>query len=130
MRVNNSKRCEKAGEAKTLFIEEEGNCSPPTTATEQSKKSICNSNLLKTRQAADAISRNTTPIGDSSQLCGRYDYTRGHIKLLLRSSLLNTQRTKPSLAYTPIGGTPRNYQYIFQNCHIRAVRAMNTSRQK
>jgi hypothetical protein len=29
-----------------------------------------------------------------------------------------------------LGGTPRNYQYIFQNCHIRAVYAMNTPRQK
>jgi hypothetical protein len=37
-RVNNSKRCENAGEARALFIEEEGNCSPPTTATEQSQK--------------------------------------------------------------------------------------------
>jgi hypothetical protein len=36
--ANNSKRCENAGEARTLFIEEEGNRSPPTTATEQSQK--------------------------------------------------------------------------------------------
>ncbi|MCL1440794.1 hypothetical protein M3J45_25820, partial [Enterobacter hormaechei] len=36
-RVNSSKRCEKNGEAKALFIEEEGNRSPPTTVTEQSQ---------------------------------------------------------------------------------------------
>jgi hypothetical protein len=30
--------CEDDGEASTLFIEEEGNRSPPTTATEQSQK--------------------------------------------------------------------------------------------
>jgi hypothetical protein len=34
--AENSKRCEKTREAKTLFIEEEGNRSPPTTITEQS----------------------------------------------------------------------------------------------
>jgi hypothetical protein len=33
-----SKRCEKTGEAKALFIEEEGNRSPPTMVTEQSQK--------------------------------------------------------------------------------------------
>jgi hypothetical protein len=37
-RVNSSKRCEKTGEAKALFIEEEGNRSPPTTSIEQSQK--------------------------------------------------------------------------------------------
>jgi hypothetical protein len=36
--AESSKRCENAGEARTLFIEEEGNRSPPTTATEQSQK--------------------------------------------------------------------------------------------
>jgi hypothetical protein len=35
--AKNNKRCEKAGEAKALFIEEEGNRSPPTTVTEQSR---------------------------------------------------------------------------------------------
>jgi hypothetical protein len=35
--TENIKRCEKAGEATTLFIEEEGNRSPPTTVTEQSQ---------------------------------------------------------------------------------------------
>jgi hypothetical protein len=35
--ANSSKKCENA-EARTLFIEEEGNCSPPTTPTEQSQK--------------------------------------------------------------------------------------------
>jgi hypothetical protein len=35
--VENSKRCEKAGETTALFIEEEGNRSPPTTVTEQSQ---------------------------------------------------------------------------------------------
>jgi hypothetical protein len=34
--VENSKRYEKTREAKALFIEEEGNRSPPTTVTEQS----------------------------------------------------------------------------------------------
>jgi hypothetical protein len=34
--VENNKRYEKTGEAKALFIEEEGNRSPPTTVTEQS----------------------------------------------------------------------------------------------
>jgi hypothetical protein len=33
----NNKRCEKAGETTTLFIEGEGNRSPPTTVTEQSQ---------------------------------------------------------------------------------------------
>jgi hypothetical protein len=37
-RVSSSKRCKKTGEAKALFIEEGGNRSPPTTATEQSQK--------------------------------------------------------------------------------------------
>jgi hypothetical protein len=35
--AESSKRCEKTGEAKALFIEE-GNRSPPTTVTEQSQK--------------------------------------------------------------------------------------------
>jgi hypothetical protein len=35
--TENSKRCEKAGETMSLFIEEEGNRSPPTTVTEQSQ---------------------------------------------------------------------------------------------
>jgi hypothetical protein len=61
--ASSSKKRENAGEARALFIEEEGNRSPPTTATEQSQNSICNSNRLKTRQVADAVSRNTTPIG-------------------------------------------------------------------
>jgi hypothetical protein len=34
--ASSSKKCENAGEARALFIEEEGNRSPPTTATEQS----------------------------------------------------------------------------------------------
>jgi hypothetical protein len=36
--AESSKRCENAGEARTLFIEEGGNHSPSTTATEQSQK--------------------------------------------------------------------------------------------
>jgi hypothetical protein len=35
--TEDSKRCEKAGETTALFIEGEGNCSPPTTVTEQSQ---------------------------------------------------------------------------------------------
>jgi hypothetical protein len=35
--AKSSKRCEKTEEAKALFIEEEGNLSPPTTVTEQSQ---------------------------------------------------------------------------------------------
>jgi hypothetical protein len=33
IKASSGKRCENAGEARTLFIEEEGNRSPPTTAT-------------------------------------------------------------------------------------------------
>jgi hypothetical protein len=36
--ASSNKKCENAREARTLFIEEEGNHSPPTTATEQSQK--------------------------------------------------------------------------------------------
>jgi hypothetical protein len=36
--ASSSKKRENAREARALFIEEEGNCSPPTTATEQSQK--------------------------------------------------------------------------------------------
>jgi hypothetical protein len=36
--TSNNKKCENAREARTLFIEEEGNRSPPTTATKQSQK--------------------------------------------------------------------------------------------
>jgi hypothetical protein len=36
--ASNSKKRENAGEARALFIEEEGNRSPPTTAIEQSQK--------------------------------------------------------------------------------------------
>jgi hypothetical protein len=36
--ASNSKKCENVGEARTLFIEEEGNRSPATTAIEQSQK--------------------------------------------------------------------------------------------
>jgi hypothetical protein len=36
--ASSSKKCENAREARALFIEEEGNRSPPTTATEQSQK--------------------------------------------------------------------------------------------
>jgi hypothetical protein len=35
---SSSKKRGNAGEARALFIEEEGNRSPPTTATEQSQK--------------------------------------------------------------------------------------------
>jgi hypothetical protein len=35
--TENSRRCEKAGETTALFIEGEGNRSPPTTVTEQSQ---------------------------------------------------------------------------------------------
>jgi hypothetical protein len=35
--ASSSKKCENAGEARTLFIEEEGNRSPPTIATESQK---------------------------------------------------------------------------------------------
>jgi hypothetical protein len=35
--TENSKRCEKVGETTTLFIEGEGNHSPPTAVTEQSQ---------------------------------------------------------------------------------------------
>jgi hypothetical protein len=36
--ASSSKKYENAGEERTLFIEEEGNRSPPTTATKQSQK--------------------------------------------------------------------------------------------
>jgi hypothetical protein len=36
--ASNRKKRENAGEARALFIEEEGNRSPPTTVTEQSQK--------------------------------------------------------------------------------------------
>jgi hypothetical protein len=36
--ASSSKKCENARDARTLFIEEEGNRSPPTTTTEQSQK--------------------------------------------------------------------------------------------
>jgi hypothetical protein len=51
---------------------------------------------------------------DSSQLRGRYDYTHGHIKLLLRSSLLKHSAYQVVPCLHPLGGTPRNYRYIFQ----------------
>jgi hypothetical protein len=35
--IENSERCEKARETTTLFIEGEGNHSPPTAVTEQSQ---------------------------------------------------------------------------------------------
>jgi hypothetical protein len=62
--TENSERCEKARKTMALFIEGEGNHSPPTAVTEQSQKhSISTPTRLKTRQAADAVSRNTTPTG-------------------------------------------------------------------
>jgi hypothetical protein len=36
--ASSSKKCENTEEARALFIEEEGNRSPPTTVTEQSQK--------------------------------------------------------------------------------------------
>jgi hypothetical protein len=36
--AESSKRCENDGEARTLFIEEDGNRPSPTTVTEQSQK--------------------------------------------------------------------------------------------
>jgi hypothetical protein len=62
--TENNERCEKARETMALFIEGEDNRSPLTAVTEQSQKySISTPTRLKTRQAADAVSRNTTPIG-------------------------------------------------------------------
>jgi hypothetical protein len=55
--------CEDASESSTLFIEEEGNRSPPTTVTEQSQIFNKQFNRLETSQAVGAVSRNTTPIG-------------------------------------------------------------------
>jgi hypothetical protein len=67
------------------------------------KYSICNSNRLETSQAADVVSRNTTPIGTEVNCLDDMITPRGHVKLLLRGSLLNTQRTKSSLVYTHWG---------------------------
>jgi hypothetical protein len=62
--ASSNKKCENVGEARTLFIEEEGNRSPPTTATEQSQK------FNMQFQAADTVSRNTTPIGTPVNCAG------------------------------------------------------------
>jgi hypothetical protein len=67
---------------------------------------------------------------DSSQQRKGYDYTRRPITLLLRSSRLKHSVYQAVPRPHPLGGTPRNYQYIFQNGHIRAGHAVNTSRQK
>jgi hypothetical protein len=95
--------CEDISEASALFIEAGGNRSSPTTVTESRKYSICNSNRLETSQAADTVSRNTTPIGTEVNCLDDMIIPRGHVKLLLRGSLLNAQRTKPSLGYTHWG---------------------------
>jgi hypothetical protein len=67
------------------------------------KYSIIHSNCLETSQTADTVSRNTTPIGTEVNCLDDMITPRGHIKLLLKGSLLNAQRIKPSLAYTHWG---------------------------
>jgi hypothetical protein len=44
------------------------------------KYSICNSNCLETSQAADAVSRNTTPIGTKVNCLDDMITPRGHVK--------------------------------------------------
>jgi hypothetical protein len=53
----------------------------------------------------------------------------GHVKLLLRGSLLNAQRTKSSLAYTH-WGRPGNFNRFSPSSHIHTVYAMNVLREK
>jgi hypothetical protein len=78
------------------------------------KYSICNSSRLETSQAVDAVSRNTTPIGTEVNCLDDMITPRGHVKLLLRGSLLNAQRTKPSLGYTHWGERPRIFNRFSQ----------------
>ena len=86
---------------------------------------------MKTRQAADAVSRNATPIGTPVNSMDDMITPAVASHYYSEAADQNTQRTKPSLDHTHWGGgTPRNYQYMFQNCHICAGHAMNTSRQK
>jgi hypothetical protein len=58
---------------------------------------------MEISQAADTVSHNMTPIGTEVNCLDDMITPRGHVKLLLRGSLLNAQRTKPSLGYTHWG---------------------------
>jgi hypothetical protein len=51
---------------------------------------------------------------DSSQLHGRYDYTRDHIKLLLRSSLLKHSAYQAVPCLHPLGGRPGIISIFFK----------------
>jgi hypothetical protein len=63
-------------------------------------------------------------------MVGGYDYTRGHVKLLLRGSLLNAQRTKPSLAHTHWGGRPGIFNRFSQAVTSTQYTQCNQDRRK
>ena len=68
---------------------------------------------------------------DSSQQRKGYDYTSRPIALLLRGNQAKTLSVPSHLLPTPIGGgDAQELSVYFSNGHIRAGRAVNTSRQK
>jgi hypothetical protein len=102
--------CEDTSEADSLFIGAGGNRSSPTMVTEQSQ--IFNKPFKSSRNKSDSKHRFTQhdTIGTEVNCLDDMITPHSHVKLLLKGSLLNAQRTKPSLGYTHWGGPSKNFQ--------------------
>jgi hypothetical protein len=98
--------CEDTSEADGLFIEAESNRSSPTTVTEQSQ--VFNKQFKTSRSKSGSRRRFTyhETIWTKVNYLDDTITPDGHIKLLLKDSLLNARRTKPSLGHTNWGGCP------------------------
>jgi hypothetical protein len=102
--------CEDNNGASRLFIGTGGNCSSPTTLTEQSQV------FNKQFKSPESKSGNGRRFAQHDTICTKVNCLgdmitpRGHIKLLLQDSVLNALRTKTSLGHTHWGGTTRNFQ--------------------
>jgi hypothetical protein len=98
--------CEDTSEADMLFIEAGGNRSSPTTVTEQSQIFNKPFKLSGNKSGGRRCFTQHDTIGTEVNCLDDMITPRGHVKLLLKGSLLNAQRTKPSLGYTHWGGRP------------------------
>jgi hypothetical protein len=122
--------CEDTSEAGSLFIEAGSNRSSPTMVIEHSQ--VFNKQFKSSRSKSGSRRRYTKhdTIWTKVNCLDDMITPRGHVKLLLKDSLLNARRTKPYLGHTHWGDVQEFSFRFVPSSHIHTVYATNVSRQK
>jgi hypothetical protein len=105
--------CEDTSEAGSLFIEARSNRSSPTTVTKQSQ--VFNKQFKSSRSKSGSRHHFTKhdTIWTKVNCLDDMITPRGHVKILLKGSLLNARCTKPSLGHTNWGGDIQEFSIDF-----------------